>query len=142
MIESKTKQYNIMLIDDDFSTSRFHQIVFERLPTTKSIIFSRNGKDALDYLLGEGEYKNKTDDFIEPDLILVDLNMPVMNGFRFIELYTATKNFKENRPKIVVLSTSLIDEEKEKIESNDDIDMFLNKPLTKEMVANLMTNIW
>lgn len=142
MIDSKIKQYNIMLVDDDFSTSRFHQIVLERLPTTKNIIFSRNGKEALDYLLRQDEFEDKTKEFIQPDLILIDLNMPVMNGFRFIELYTKTKEFKINKPKIVVLSTSLISEEKEKIESNEDIDMFLNKPLTKEMVTNLMTTIW
>lgn len=125
----------ILLIDDDESTNRFHEIIIKQSNLTDTIVKAKNGKGALDVLTNP---KNS----IAPDLIFLDLNMPVMNGFRFIELYTATKNFKENRPKIVVLSTSLIDEEKEKIESNDKIDMFLNKPLTKEMVANLMTNIW
>jgi CheY-like chemotaxis protein len=142
MIDTKMKQYNIMLVDDDFSTSRFHQIVLERLPSTKDIIFSRNGKEALDYLLQQGDFEGKANEFIQPDLILIDLNMPVMNGFRFIELYTETTSFKKKQPKIVVLSTTLIPEEKEKIEKNENISKFLNKPLTKEMVSNLMTTIW
>ena len=142
MTDTEIKKYNVLLVDDDFSTSRFHQIVLERLPSTNNIIFSRNGKEALDYLLHQGDFEGKTKEFIQPDLILIDLNMPVMNGFRFIELYTETSQFKENQPKIVVLSTSLIPEEKEKIEANENIGMFLNKPLTKEMVANLMANIW
>lgn len=141
MTDTEIKKYNVMLVDDDFSTSRFHQILLERLASTNNIIFSRNGKEALDYLLQQGDFEGKTKEFIQPDLILIDLNMPVMNGFRFIELYTETKEFKENQPKIVVLSTSLIPEEKEKIEANENIATFLNKPLTKEMVTNLMANI-
>lgn len=125
----------ILLIDDDESTNRFHEIIIKQSNLTDTIVKAKNGKGALDVLTNP---KNS----IAPDLIFLDLNMPVMNGFRFIELYTATKNFKENRPKIVVLSTSLIDEEKEKIESKDEIDMFLNKPLTKEIIVNLMNNIW
>ncbi|WP_334057264.1 response regulator [Polaribacter sp. P097] len=125
----------ILLIDDDESTNRFHEIIIKQINLTDTVVKAKNGKGALDVLTNP---KNS----IEPDLIFLDLNMPVMDGFRFIELYTGTKNFKEKRPKIVVLSTSLIDEEKEKIESNDEIDMFLNKPLTKKRIANLMTNFW
>lgn len=128
----------IMLIDDDFSTSRFHQIVIESLQITKKIIFAKNGKQALDYLLKDEEYLNKKEEFIQPELIFIDLNMPVMDGFRFLELYTNTDEFKKNHPKIIVLSTSLIPEEKEKIEENKNIFKFLNKPLTKNIIVDLM----
>ncbi|WP_139059151.1 response regulator [Polaribacter reichenbachii] len=134
-------KYNVMLIDDDFSTSRFHQIILERLNTTENIIFKRNGQDALDYFKREGIYAESEEGLIDPDIVLVDLNMPVMNGFRFIELFTKTEIFKNKSPKIIVLSTSLIPEEKEKIEANNDIYLFLNKPLTKEKVTELMSDI-
>ena len=128
----------IMLIDDDFSTSRFHQIVIESLQITKKIIFAKNGKQALDYLLSSGEYVKKMADFIQPELIFIDLNMPVMDGFRFLELYTKTEEFKKSNPKIIVLSTSLIPEEKQKIEENKNIYKFLNKPLTKTIIIDLL----
>ena len=130
----------IMLVDDDSSTNRFHQIIIESLQITKKIVFSKNGQQALNYLLKQEEFKTKNDDFINPDLILIDLNMPVMNGFRFLELFTKTEEFKKNNPKIIVLSTSLIPEEKEKIESNSHIYKFLNKPLTKNIILDSIVN--
>lgn len=132
---------NILLVDDDPSTSRFHQIVIDRLEITQKISFAKNGRDALDYLLSTGDYKNNSDEFVQPEIIIIDLNMPVMNGFRFIELYTETENFKQNNPKIIVLSTSLIPEEKEKIEENRNIYKFLNKPLTKDSISNLLNEV-
>lgn len=128
----------IMLIDDDFSTNRFHQVVIESLQITKKIIFAKNGKQALNYLLNDGEYANKIDEFVQPELIFIDLNMPVMDGFRFLDLYTKTDVFKKNKPKIIVLSTTLIPEEKEKIEANKNIYKFLNKPLTKSIIVDLI----
>ena len=67
--------------------------------------------------------------------------MPVMDGFRFLELYTKTEEFKTRETKIIVLSTSLIPEEKEKIEADDNIYKFLNKPLTKNILKDLFNNI-
>ena len=132
---------NILLVDDDPSTSRFHQIVIDRLKVTKKISFAKNGKDALEYLLSKGIYESKSDEFVQPEIIIIDLNMPVMNGFRFIELYTETENYIKNKPQIIVLSTSLIPEEKEKIEGNKNIFKFLNKPLTKEFIVDLLNEV-
>ncbi|MBU3010120.1 response regulator [Polaribacter vadi] len=128
---------NILLVDDDESTNRFHQIVINRLEITNKITFARNGKKALDYLLSKEEFAGNKE-FVQPEFIIIDLNMPVMSGFRFVELYMETENFKKHKPKIIVLSTSLIPEEKEKIEANKDIFMFLNKPLTKDVIVSVL----
>ena len=132
---------SIMLVDDDTSTSRFHEIVIKSLQIIDKITFAKNGKDALDYLLQKGSYQNKQDDFIQPKIIFIDLNMPVMDGFRFVELYTKTEEFLKHSPKIIVLSTTLIPEEKERIAKDENVYQFLNKPLTKPVISNLVSTI-
>ena len=121
----------IQFIDDDESTIRFHEIILNKLGFKGEIIKSKNGKVALDILLNSN---NK----ISPDLIFVDLNMPVMDGFRFIQLYINTDEFMVNRPKIVVLTTSLIPEEKLKALENKNITKFINKPLTKKSLLEVL----
>ena len=132
---------SIMLVDDDTSTSRFHEIVIKSLQIIDKITFAKNEKDALDYLLQKGSYQNKQDDFIQPKIIFIDLNMPVMDGFRFVELYTKTEEFLKHSPKIIVLSTTLIPEEKERIAKDENVYQFLNKPLTKPIISNLVSTI-
>lgn len=124
----------IMLVDDDESTNRFHEIVFNQLDAARKIIIAKNGKVGLEKLL------SKTD-IIKPDLIFIDLNMPVMGGFRFLELYQQTEEYKILRPKIVILTTSLIPEERSRILNNFEIFKFLNKPLTKSLIKDLLREI-
>ena len=126
------KSLSILFIDDDEIERLKFKKVCESFNKDISILEADNGKNALVLL------SNKTTTF---DLIVSDLNMPVMDGFRFVELFTKTEEFKKYKPQIVVLSTSLIPEEKEKIKANKNIIKFLNKPLTKEILSDfLLTN--
>lgn len=124
----------ILLIDDDESTNRFHEIIIKQSNLTDTIVKAKNGKEALSVL------KNPKNS-IAPDLIFLDLNMPVMDGFRFLEKYQETTEFAEHQPKIVVLTTSLIPEEKSSALANENIYKFLNKPMKKNELLSLMKEL-
>lgn len=124
----------ILLIDDDESTNRFHEIIIKQSNLTDTIVKAKNGKGALDVLTNP---KNS----IAPDLIFLDLNMPVMDGFRFLEKYQETREFENHQPKIVILTTSLIPEEKSNALANENIYKFLNKPMKKNELLNLITEL-
>lgn len=124
----------ILLIDDDESTNRFHEIIIKQSNLTDIIVKAKNGKEALGFLTS---HKNR----IEPNLIFLDLNMPVIDGFRFLEKYQKTKEFEAVKPKIIILTTSLIPEEKSNALANKNIYKFLNKPMKKNELKSLMTEL-
>ena len=127
----------VLLIDDDKSINRFHQIVMQSLGLVNVVVEKRNGKKALAYLSNTVLEDKNCSTNLHPEIIFVDLNMPVMDGFKFIDTYTKTEEYIIHKPIIIVLSTSLIPQEKEKIESNDNILMFVNKPLTKDGILKI-----
>ena len=124
----------ILLVDDDPIVIFIHTSLITSLDLADTILTAQNGKEAL-ALIAE---LNKPDDTINgpaPELILLDISMPVMNGFEFLE------NFEELdlklRPKVVLLSNSTNPTDKLKAEKFT-LAGNLNKPLSTEALQALM----
>ncbi len=121
----------IMLIDDDELTNFINRMVLEKCGCTRHIQIAEGGWEALDYLI-KSEEANDEDLYPSPDLIYLDINMPGMNGWEFLEEYK--KINLRNRTILVMLSTSLFPEDELKAEEIPEISGFENKPLTREKV--------
>ncbi len=119
---------SILLIDDDDLTNNFHNRLIGKLNVTESIKITQNGKEAIDYLLEADRY---------PDLILLDLNMPVMNGFEFIEAFGQAFNTNHNMV-VIMLTTTLISKEIEHANHCENINELVSKPLTKDKLEYIM----
>lgn len=79
------------------------------------------------------------DEFLSamPEVIFIDINMPMVDGFQFIDAFKKTIEKQVNKPKLVVLTSSVFEKDKEKTFSISEDIVFLNKPLTKEMLETL-----
>src|SRR5690606_32947414 len=88
----------ILLVDDDPDDNFYHQIIINEMNIVNNIDIARNGIEALEYL--------KTEDQLPPDLIFLDLNMPKMNGWEFLEQYKHLGIGQKARVLIVILTTS------------------------------------
>ena len=131
MDKSSTPQ--ICLIDDDriyqFTAQRIIQLVD---PSQKVLVFS-NGKEAIDYFSQRALSNDQL-----PDVIFLDINMPVMNGWEFLEAYKTVKRELNKQISIYMVSSSV--DEKDKIRSRnfENVKDFIVKPIDKEMMLGIL----
>ena len=126
------KLKNILLIDDDELTNFVNKRILTKFDCTGFITVTNNGQEAIDYLTASAD-KDEL-----PKLILLDINMPVMNGWEFLEEYKKLPDNKKADVVLMMLSTSLNPEDAIRAESMDEVMGFLSKPLTKESIMNII----
>lgn len=124
----------ILLVDDDQPTNFIHKKILETAGCTETIKTAINGFDALKYL----EKANKHEaDYPAPDLILLDINMPAMNGWEFLEKYEADEQISKDKV-IVMLTTSPNPDDLQKAKEIKTVAGFENKPLTKTKIQMIL----
>ena len=122
----------IMLIDDDRTTNFFHAQVIKRANCAETVVVKQYAEDALAYLV------SLKDDSMRPDLILLDVNMPRMNGWEFLEQYKLLPEEQKAKIVIVMLTTSLNPADRDKAQTINEISEFAIKPLDPEMLHALL----
>lgn len=129
----KHKLSNILLIDDDKTTNVLNEMVIKRTGCVDKIVACRNGIEALEYLKGgaEGNPPN-------PDLILLDINMPGMDGWEFMEEYHKLEETYKGNVVVVMLTTSLNPDDEIRSVKEASLNDFMNKPLTREQFMGLL----
>ncbi len=125
----KKKLNCVLLVDDSDADNEFHQIIIERQGITENIRIAENGLKALEYLKDEAQLK--------PDLIFLDINMPRMNGWEFLENYKHL-NVTHKQIIIVMLTTSANPADIERAQKIAEVNGFKVKPLTAEMLDEIM----
>ncbi|MEZ4775144.1 MAG: response regulator [Bacteroidia bacterium] len=127
----------VLLIDDDEDDNFIHKMVIEKAGVARQVLAVESGMEALAYLTTKqnGAYP-------QPDLIFLDINMPGMNGWEFLEAYRKLELFQQGRVIVVMLTTSPDPSDKNKAENLTEIRKFLNKPLTAEMLMNILNEFF
>lgn len=123
---------NVVLIDDDAISNFLTAIVLKREQVTQKINIFQDGYNALEWLQ-EKSHENKS----QPNLILLDLNMPAMDGFEFLTAYRELGGIYNNSV-VVVLTTSDSVEDYERLKEFPEVEVYLNKPLTEDNLSYIM----
>jgi CheY-like chemotaxis protein len=132
----KQKLNCVLVIDDDEPTNFFTRMILEESGCTDHIKVMQSGQEALDYLAKSKQAGSDASSYPSPDLILLDINMPAMDGWEFLDEY---KKFNvESRIIVVMLTTSLFPEDKLRAEKIPEISGFENKPLTEEKLTAVL----
>ena len=124
------KLSSILLIDDDEPTNFLHQLVINQADCTHHCTIVESGQEALDYLSSP---ENPI-----PDLVLLDINMPIMNGWDFLDAYQNLSIPHKDKIMVVMLTTSISLSEEEKAKNMKVIQDFRRKPLTTTMLKELI----
>lgn len=129
----------ILLIDDDLATNFINKRIIQKANLTEHVYVTLNGKEAIDYLCKKGKFESTTNEFPQPQLILLDINMPVMDGWEFIEAFQNLNIEDKEDISIVMLSSSFNPADRAKAESIKAISDFKQKPMSKEDLLEIVT---
>lgn len=124
---------SVLLVDDDPTTNFLNKLLLQRMEVAEQVFVAENGEQALHTLVRTCQDTDPTC----PRLILLDMNMPVLNGLAFLEAYVQMPLAQQSAIVIVMLTTSLHPLDLARTQELP-IAGFLNKPLTKEKVTDLL----
>ena len=127
----------VLLIDDDEPTNYLSQMILEEAGCVKEIKVASSGDAALKYLTKADDQQINHPEYPKPDLILLDINMPAMNGWEFLEEYESIKNRYKEDVVIIMLTTSLNPDDRLRAEGIPTVRGFEHKPLTEEMLEDI-----
>jgi CheY-like chemotaxis protein len=121
---------SILLIDDNDADNNYHRIVIEEMNAAEHIQIAQSGFEALAYLRDESN--------IPPELIFLDINMPAMNGWEFLEEYKELDPTRKARITIIMLTTSNNPEDKKRADKISEITEFTIKPLSDTALKDII----
>jgi len=122
------KLNRILLIDDDVNSNFYNRILFEQAKVCDEIIEFQNAEEGLDYLKNENEVS----------LILLDINMPIMNGWQFLEAYDQLDEKQKEAIIVVMLTSSINIDDQEKASKYHSVKKFIRKPISPELINEIM----
>ncbi|WP_289644420.1 response regulator [Maribacter aestuarii] len=129
----KKKLSCVLLIDDDYATNYIHERTIKQADMAEKVVAKQSGYDALDYLR-----ETNSDEYICPEIIFLDINMPGMDGWEFLDEYDKLEEVKKARMVLVMLTTSLNPDDENTSKDIPNISGFKNKPLTVPVLDEII----
>lgn len=126
------KYKKIMIIDDSEVDTYIASILIKNNNFAKEIITFNNGLKAFDFLK-----ENLPNQDLLPDLILLDLYMPILNGFEFVEMIKKIDFNADKKCKICIVSSSIDDNDIIKSKLDSSIFTFISKPINARLLLAL-----
>jgi CheY-like chemotaxis protein len=117
-----------LLIDDNYIDNFVTRRILESSNFAEKIVVQQSASEAIDAI------RNGS---IRPDVIFLDLRMPLMNGFEFLQEYDKLKEQDKTATKIFMLSSSLDPVDVKRSGQNKYITQFLHKPLSQKILEEL-----
>ncbi len=129
----QNKKQHFIVIDDSKLDCFIAEKIIKNTGKCESVISFQIAKDALAYI----KANNTTS--TNPTIVLVDIQMPVMNGFQFVEAFEQLPAAVTSKYSIFIISSSINDDDLNRVHNYKSISQFLNKPLTSNNLSLLIS---
>lgn len=124
----------VLLIDDDEATNFLNKVILSRSQKAEEILPFQKAEEALKYL------ENTSENEI-PELIFLDINMPLMDGWEFMKRYTRLDNSKK-KSVIVMLTSSINPDDKSRALAIKEISDYKTKPLSHTSLNEIINKFF
>ena len=132
-MEFNSRPVSVLLVDDDEINNFISIKLIKKALLSTEIMACLNGKFAIDQLV---EIQRR-DPAKLPDYILLDINMPIMNGWEFLDEYKRLNIDPLGRTKIFIISSSVFSNDINKARSYPIVKDFVSKPLNVDKIREL-----
>jgi len=122
----------VMLVDDDEMSIYLEKKIIEQTGLINTIKTFDNGLDAINFLKD-----NLNNPELLPKIILLDICMPIMDGWGFLEEFKDLKHHLEEKIVIYILSSSISSDDIKKVKKINEVSNFIIKPITKEVFEKI-----
>jgi CheY-like chemotaxis protein len=134
-----TKKFNtVMLVDDNEIDNLINQKMIEASAFSNKILTHTGARSALEYLKSIEIMAGEDVERFLPELIFLDIDMPLMDGFQFLEEYAVLSHRTKAYIKIIMLTSSINPQDLSKSKKNAHITQFFNKPLSIETLEKII----
>ena len=135
MVNSSTP-LKIILIDDDIILNLIHRKILNFIGFKGEILDFNNGLQAINYIRQDIQARSALN--LTPTLIILDLEMPVLNGWEFLKSFGALDSCVKKQFKIIVSSSSTNVDDINNAMKFEIVDEYISKPLTVEIIQRIV----
>lgn len=124
-----------MLIDDNEIDNLINQKMLEASGIVDTIFMHTSAKGALEFL--KNIEKLSSDGTGMPEVIFLDIDMPLMDGFQFLDEFDKLSDYIKKHCSIIMLTSSINPQDLSKAKKSNFVKKYINKPLTQEALEKL-----